>query len=378
MMIFRIGELFCGPGGLGLGASLSKIEVKGDLYSIKHEWASDYDEPSCETYRNNICKDAPNKVICENVHELNIENLSEIDAFMYGFPCNDFSIVGETKGFEGEFGPLYTYGVKVLEKFQPKWFLAENVGGLISANDGMAFKKIIHDLSNTGYVLTIHLYKFQEYGVPQSRQRIIIIGIKESENKIFRVPKPIGITKTCRDAIENPPIPDNAPNHELTRHPKHVIERLKNIKPGENAWNSNLPEHLKLNVKGAKLSHIYRRLDPNKPSYTITGSGGGGTHCYHWKENRALTNRERARLQTFPDDFIFNGSKESVRKQIGMSVPVDGAKFIITSILKVFAGIKYPHIEPNFGYLFPNSEMEISSTSKDFSIDQYPLPLKFA
>ena len=93
---------------------------------------------------------------------------------------------------------------------------------------------------------------------------------------------------------------------------------------------------------------IYKRLDPNKPSYTITGSGGGGTHVYHWKENRALTNRERARLQTFPDSFEFFGSKESVRKQIGMAVPVKGAKIILTSVLKTFAKIDYSSVPSNY------------------------------
>lgn len=87
-----------------------------------------------------------------------------------------------------------------------------------------------------------------------------------------------------------------------------------------------MPDDIKLKVKGARLSQIYRRLDANKPSYTITGSGGGGTHVYHWAEPRALTNRERARLQTFPDDFEFFGSTQSVRKQIGMAVPCEGAK----------------------------------------------------
>ena len=95
---------------------------------------------------------------------------------------------------------------------------------------------------------------------------------------------------------------------------------------------------------------IYKRLDPKKPAYTITGSGGGGTHVYHWKENRALTNRERARLQTFPDDFEFFGSKESVRRQIGMAVPVKGVQIILESILMVLAGKEYPSIEPNVNF----------------------------
>lgn len=101
-----------------------------------------------------------------------------------------------------------------------------------------------------------------------------------------------------------------------------------------------------MNVKGAKMSQIYKRLHPDKPSYTITGSGGGGTHVYHWAENRALTNRERARIQTFPDDFVFVGSKENIRKQIGMAVPPKAAQIIVEAILKTFAGVSYPSIEP--------------------------------
>ena len=148
---------------------------------------------------------------------------------------------------------------------------------------------------------------------------------------------------TSKQALLN--IPKNAFNNELTNNSKVVIERLKHILPGKSAFNSDLPKHLALNVKGAKISQIYKRLDPNKPSYTVTGSGGGGTHVYHWKENRALTNRERARLQTFPDSFVFSGSKESVRKQIGMAVPVLGAKIIFEAILKTFARTAYPYIE---------------------------------
>ena len=144
-----------------------------------------------------------------------------------------------------------------------------------------------------------------------------------------------------------PPIPANALNNELTRQSATVVERLTHILPGQNAFTADLPEHLRLNIKGAKISQIYKRLEPDKPSYTVTGSGGGGTHIYHWDEPRALTNRERARLQTFPDTFEFKGSKENVRKQIGMAVPCKGAKIIFEAILNSFAGIKYPSIEPN-------------------------------
>jgi len=125
------------------------------------------------------------------------------------------------------------------------------------------------------------------------------------------------------------------------------VERLRHIKPGENAFTADIPEALRLKIGTVKISQIYKRLDPDKPAYTITGSGGGGTHMYHWKEDRALTNRERARLQTFPDGFVFHGSKESVRKQIGMAVPPKGAKIIFSAILKSFAGVEYAHETPS-------------------------------
>lgn len=350
--VFRLGELFSGPGGLALGAVSSQIETPNKIFKIKHSWASDYDRDSCETYMANIHNGRAGNVICEDVRKLDIKQLSPIDAFAYGFPCNDFSIVGEQKGIDGNYGPLYSYGVKVLNLFKPKFFVAENVGGIASANEGKTFLKIISDLENAGrgYHLTVHLYKAEEYGVPQTRHRIIIVGIDKKYGFYFKVPAPTtkNLPKSVREAIENPPIPKDAFNNELTKQSKTVVERLKHTEPGENAWTANLPAHLKLNVRGAKLSQIYKRLDPNKPSYTITGSGGGGTHGYHWHEPRALTNRERSRIQSFPDDFIFKGAKESARKQIGMAVPPQLSKIVFTSVLKTFAGIKYDAVVSSY------------------------------
>jgi DNA (cytosine-5)-methyltransferase 1 len=345
-MNYKMGELFCGAGGLGLAA----IRAQCPEYGISHAWATDYNLDACATYTHNICPDKPNTVLCEDIRLLDYKKLaqiSKINALVFGFPCNDFSVVGEQKGFGGEFGPLYQYGIKAMEIFKPDWFLAENVGGLRNANKGCAFSTILEEMDAAGYRITPQLYKFNEYGVPQSRQRVIIIGIKKSLGKEFLVPSPedfADIDVTVRNAIENPPILKDAFNNELTLQSRAVQERLSYIKPGENAFTASLPEHLQLHVKGAKISQIYKRLHPDKPAYTITGSGGGGTHVYHWSENRALTNRERARLQTFPDDFEFLGSKESVRKQIGMAVPYAGAKVIFEAVLKTLAGIPYKSI----------------------------------
>ena len=349
-MQYKLGELFCGPGGIAYGA-INASSSDGSL-TIAHEWANDYDKDTCATYAHNICNGKSNSVFHEDVRKLKIENLPPINALAFGFPCNDFSIVGEQKGIDGVYGPLYSYGIKALKHFQPDWFLAENVGGLRNANDGNAFTQILSELKDAGYVVVPHLYKFEEYGIPQARHRIMIVGIRTdlSETISFRVPSPrpyLEINNTCKNAIENPLIPTDAFNNEMTKQSKVVVERLKHILPGQNAFTADLPEELQLNVKGARISQIYKRLDPSKPAYTVTGSGGGGTHIYHWEEPRALTNRERARLQTFPDSFKFLGSKESVRKQIGMAVPCQGAKIIFNAILNSFAKLDYESIEPN-------------------------------
>ncbi|MDO8569463.1 MAG: DNA cytosine methyltransferase [bacterium] len=348
-MKFKLAELFSGPGGLALGAIRSFAENENTIYGIEPVWANDYDADTCKTYARNIHNGNEKSVVCAPVQEIDFKKVPKFDVLAFGFPCNDFSVVGEQKGFDGKFGPLYSHGVRAINTHHPKWFIAENVSGLQSANGGNAFKQILKDLGEAGkgYVLTPHLYKFEEYGVPQQRHRIVIIGIRKDLGLRFKVPAPT--TKynyvSAREAIENPQIPNNATNHELTKQSAGVVERLKHIPAGENAWYEGIPQHLRLNVKGARMSQIYKRLDPKKPSYTITGSGGGGTHVYHWSEHRALTNRERARLQSFPDNFVFEGSKESARKQIGMAVPPVGAQVVISAVLKTFAGIPYEFIE---------------------------------
>lgn len=343
-----MGELFAGPGGIAYGAHQAATALGVDL---RHAWANDYDPSACATYLHNIPGATSSSVICGDVRELEIGKLSPIDGFAFGFPCNDYSLVGEGKGLSGEFGPLYQHGIEVLDFHRPQWFVAENVTGLKSSNGGRDFAHILDALrtAGPGYRLTPHLYRFEQYGVPQRRHRIIIVGLSSEIDAEFRVPAPTHPEphqwKTAKRAISE--IPRSAANQEPTRQSKTVQERLAHIQPGQNAFNAALPDHLRLNVRGATLSQIYKRLDPDRPSYTITGSGGGGTHGYHWEELRALTNRERARLQTFPDTFAFSGNKESVRRQVGMAVPPDGAQAIFEALFRTLIGEHYASTPAN-------------------------------
>lgn len=350
---YKMGELFCGPGGIALGAHNAADKVPG--VKIEHAWANDYDPTTADTYRENTPGASEETVYVGDVRELDTDALPPIDGFAFGFPCNDFSLVGKQKGLDGTYGPLYTYGINVLKSHKPEWFVAENVGGLSGANEGLAFPYILREMQRKGYTVVAHKYRFEEYGLPQARHRIIIVGLRDdiaAKGVAFKVPAPTtpepSMMRTAKQALTEPPIPEWATNNEPTRQSEVVKQRLAYIKPGENAFNAtDMPEELRLNVRGAKLSQIYKRLDPNKPAYTVTGSGGGGTHIYHWEEPRALTNRERARLQTFPDWYKFIGSKENVRRQIGMAVPPDGAQVVFEALFKTLEGIPYESIEPN-------------------------------
>lgn len=392
-MRFKFGELFCGPGGMALGATLAQTQntEAGEEFSISHIWGIDKDRYAIDTYNANdlgegIQCDAIE--FCENKYTSTktIKDFARVDALAFGFPCNDFSNVGKRNGLNGDFGNLYRAGIKAINYSDPLWFVAENVSGIHSADAGSTFQIILEELKNAGtfgYDLTVNLYKFEEYGIPQYRHRYLIVGTRKDKGIKFSVPAPTTAKNyvTAKNELSRS-FEGDIYNNELTRHQEQILDRLLFTPPWKNAWYleellamnawerrkalKKLPwyddtlkqlssleiktrlEECRLHCTKAKMSHIYKRLDKNRPSYTITGSGGGGTHVYHWEENRALTNRERARLQSFPDNFEFKGPKEQVRKQIGMAVPPRGAKIIFEAILKTFAGVDYESVQSNY------------------------------
>lgn len=369
--IYRLGELFCGPGGIGVGARDTRIVSQEKTHRIEHCWATDIHEDSCRTYFNNLHSKNDSAalirdereiltkknskgpiVLCKDVRKINFALLPKVDGLTFGFPCNDFSLVGEQRGISGSYGPLYSFGVKAIRALEPDWFIAENVGGLRSSGKGAALARIYADLQTAGpgYTVTAHYFKFEEYGLPQSRHRFIFVGIRSALGKRFVPPAPTHLDRKDQisAATALAEIDPSALHQEHGRLSDIVRRRLEMIEPGQNVWNAKLTPELRLNVKGAHLSQIYKRLLPNRPAYTITGSGGGGTHVYHWAEARALTNRERAKLQNFPDNYVFAGTRESIRRQIGMAVPPLGAQTILEAVLKTMAGKPYRSIPNNW------------------------------
>ncbi|MGN7322841.1 DNA cytosine methyltransferase [Bacillus altitudinis] len=242
--------MFCGPGGLSLGAKEAVVldengqvvlDENGEEYKVVHAWANDFHEDTCKTFRLNIVGNDEDTVTVKHgdVKELDIKSLPPIDFFAFGFPCNDFSLVGETKGLDGKYGGLYRYGIKLLNHHQPSVFVAENVGGLEGANEGKAFVQIlkaIEEAGEFGYNIIPHKYRFEEYGVPQARHRIIIVGIRKDLGLRFQVPKAPFKNKeqwmTAKEALESEPIEKDALNHEFTNHHPKVVKMLDDIFPG--------------------------------------------------------------------------------------------------------------------------------------------------
>ncbi|MCH8977726.1 MAG: DNA (cytosine-5-)-methyltransferase [Armatimonadetes bacterium] len=331
------GELFCGAGGMAYGLGKAGFEPK---------WAVDADRWACETYRRMI---GPH-VIEKRVEDMDFGALQQVDGLAFGFPCNDFSMVGERKGTKGYFGGLYKYAKQALDAVRPDWLIAENVPGML-ASGGHEIMQHFAD-AGPGYRLAVHLYKFERYGVPQKRWRVIGVGIRNDLDKTFLPPAPTHTRPmTAGQALKGVERAEH--NNEESRHSERVKEMLSFIPPGANCWHEDVPERLRLNVPNVRLSLIYRRLKATEPAYTVVGSGGGGTHMYHHEHLRALTNRERARLQSFPDDFVFEGPKEAVRKQIGMAVPPLGAEVIGGALASCLLGESYESLQPSVGVFEP-------------------------
>ncbi|MEK6843736.1 MAG: DNA cytosine methyltransferase [Candidatus Micrarchaeota archaeon] len=322
----RVMSLFSGCGGMDLGFLLA--EHPKLAYEIV--WANDFDKFACETYEKNLKHD----IVQEDIWSIDLDNTPEADVVVGGFPCQDFSMLrGEKRGgFNTKRGLLYTKFVEAVAKKLPLFFVAENVRGLLTMENGWAIKKIKEDfekVGSAGYDVQIKLINFADFGVPQNRQRVVIVGIRKDLGIRFVFPEETHMNKrisakTALEGVENIPL-----NNEIMRINPSTRRKLEMIPAGGNY--RNIPEHKNKNW----MSLIYRRLHPDAPSPTLVACGGGGTWGYHYDEPRALTNRERARIQTFPDSFEFIGSTTEVRRQIGNAVPPLGIKPIAEQLLKI-------------------------------------------
>lgn len=317
-----VASLFAGCGGMDLGFTQAGYKVV---------WANDFEVTACETYEKNLGK----HIVCGDIAKVNLKSIPEIDVMIGGFPCQDFSMIWQRGGIDTDRGNLYRYFVEAVRLKKPKVFVAENVKGLLTANKGAAVEQIAKDFAEMGYVVDVDLYNFAHYGVPQLRERVFIVGVRADVDWEFKKPEPSHDASnyvTSGQALRG--VKKIKFNNEHQNIAEKTRKMLELIPEGGNF--SDIPKNHPLYVKGM-ISHVYRRLNRNKPSTTIIAGGGGGTWGYHYEEPRPLTNRERARLFGYPDDFEFIGTITQVRKQIGNSVPPPAALVLAKSLLPAFS-----------------------------------------
>lgn len=322
---------FSGCGGMDIGLRDVGFETV---------WANDFSLEATQTYANYL----GNHIVHGDITEIDPftdESIPDADMVIGGFPCQDFSMIWKRPGLDGKRGTLYQNFRDFIAAKRPKAFIGENVKGLLTANKHRAIKTIIEDLENVepGYIVKPRLYNFAEYGVPQFRERVLIVGIRKDTGFDFKHPAPTHGPRgdlpymTAGEALEG--VEKVRFNNNHMRQMPRTREILKRIPEGGNF--TDIPKDDPYYVKGM-ISHVYRRLDRNAPSKTLIAGGGGGTWGYHYEEPRALTNRERARIQTFPDDMEFLGSNTEVRRQIGNAVPPKGMHAVGNRLMALFQG----------------------------------------
>jgi len=327
----RIISLFAGCGGLDLGFHQQGYDVV---------WANDFNEWAAETYKKNL----GNVMHCgdiEKVDPYKSKSIPACDLVLGGFPCQDFSMIWKRPGLNGERGNLYKSFLRFVDAKKPKAFIAENVKGLLSANNSKAIEQIVKDFEQItpGYIVKPKLYNFADYGVPQFRERVLIVGIRIDTGFEFQHPKPTHGPKagrpyfTAGEALKG--VEKVKINNERMNASAKTIKMLGLIPEGGNF--ADIPKNHPLYVKGM-ISHVYRRINRNEPAKTIIAAGGGGTWGYHYPDPRPLTNRERARLQSFPDTFEFVGSYAEIRRQIGNAVPPQGVAELAKALMPLFKG----------------------------------------
>jgi len=311
---YKILSLFSGSGGLDLGfLSTGKFEVV---------LANDYNSQACKSYAHNI----GNHIICDDI--ANIKEVPDIDLIVGGPPCQGFSTANPARAFDDPRNQLFKEYARLIREKKPKMFLMENVSGMMTMQKGQVFTQIKKELSDCGYKLYDKLLNARDYGVPQNRRRIIIIGVRNDIKEPFIFPKPThekGTFSTIEETILKKPIKKNDTNHNIGKLTELNQERLKFIPQGGSM--KNCPKELQNN---SDLNRAMRRLDTKKESYTIVHNNCD--HYYHPIEDRRITIREMARIQGYSDKYTFIGSKSEQSRQVGNSVPVGLGKAIAKEI----------------------------------------------
>lgn len=331
-------ELFAGAGGLALG--LEKAGLECVLLNDSDKWA-------CQTLKNN----RPDwNVIHDDIKNINFKDFhNKIDVVTGGFPCQAFSYAGKKLGFNDTRGTLFYEYARAVKEINPPICIAENVKGLLTHEGGKTISIMKNILNELGYyVVEPRIMKAIFYNVPQKRERLIIPAIrKDVAHVIFEYPNPNKRLYTLKDALKKGDLfKTDVPTSDGQKYPKHKAEIMKQVPQG-GYWR-DLPIEIQKEYMGASFyagggkTGIARRLSWNEPCLTLTCSPAQKqTERCHPSETRPFNVREYARIQTFPDEWLFAGSVLQQYKQIGNAVPVNLAYEIGCSIVKFLNNLNY-------------------------------------
>lgn len=312
---YKVISLFAGCGGMDLGFIGGFKALSTEYYKLPFDiiWANEINPHACRTYRRNIGT---------HIHEGNIWDLintapKHADVVIGGFPCQDISINGKGAGVAGNRSGLYRAMVEMVKKTMPRVFIAENVKGLLMKSHAHDLASVVKDFSALGYNVSINLYNAADYGVPQTRERVFIVGVADSAYRF------------------DPPFP----THSKTAH----ISALEAIHDLE-----SVPEDDSINHIWSRANKSpdqgNRKLVANRPGYTIRAECHGNIQ-WHYALHRRISMREAARIQSFPDSFIFESKLRETERQIGNAVPPVLAWHVGKSIAKTLMESDYQQLQ---------------------------------
>lgn len=300
---FTVVSMFSGCGGMDLGftGGFSVFGRRYDRLPFNIIWANDLNPAACRTYRRNLHDD----IHCGDVWDLIPKLPAKIDVLIGGFPCQDISVNGKGKGVDGRRSGLYKAMVEAIKRTSPRLFIAENVKGLLMNHNTSSLNRVLGDFRSLGYEVSYALYQAADYRVPQTRERVFIVGTLPGVGPF--VPPKAACSKeermTAGQALK-----------DLERYPEdpeinHIWSRA-NKSPEQGS----------------------RRLNAARPGYTIRAECHGNIQ-YHYSLRRRISMREAARLQSFPDDFIFDAKLRETERQVGNAVPPVLAWHIARAVL---------------------------------------------
>jgi DNA (cytosine-5)-methyltransferase 1 len=320
-------DLFSGAGGFSLG-----FDNKG----FQNVFSIDIEPSFCETYKYNFPDhQLIQKDICELTNnELKyLKEFDDIDVIIGGPPCQGFSMAGNIgrKFIDDPRNRLFKEFVRAVKVIKPKYFVMENVARLFTYNKGAVRKEIIKDFEALGYKVECQILNSAHYGVPQFRNRVIFIGSAKQQEILFPK-KQVDSYVTVKEALSKYPKlksgeESSIPNHIAMSHSEQMLTKMSYISDGGNR--NEIPENIRPSSGDIRK---YIKYASNKPSVCVTGDM---RKIFHYEQNRALTVRELAKLQSFPDDFIFKGKRISQQQQVGNSVPPKMAEAIAQAIINM-------------------------------------------